>query len=72
MKAQIRELLHTTPFRPFVIRTADGRECRIDHPDYVLASSSEVSQVIIEGQNGRAHFLFALLMTSVEQDALAA
>ncbi len=32
MKARIRDLLHASPFQPFVIRMADGREYRIDDP----------------------------------------
>ena len=66
MKARIRELLHATPFQPFVIRMADGREHRIDHPDFVLAGS-DTPQVIIEEPSGGIHFLSVLLMTSVEQ-----
>ncbi|MEO7317395.1 MAG: hypothetical protein ABIZ56_00240 [Chthoniobacteraceae bacterium] len=65
MKARVRELLHATPFQPFVIRMADGREYRIDHPDFVLAAS-ETPQVVIEEPNGSVHFLSVLLMTSVE------
>lgn len=66
MKARIRHLLHATPFSPFVILMADGREYRIDHPDFVLASSNDVSQVIIEEPNGNIHYLSVLLMTSLE------
>lgn len=66
MKARIRELLHATPFRPFVIRMADGREYRIDHPDFVLAAASDVPQVVIEDSQGGMHHLSVLLMTSIE------
>ncbi len=45
---------------------ADGREYRIDHPDFVLARS-ETPQVIVEEPSGSVHFLSVLLMTSVEQ-----
>ena len=69
MKAKIRELLHATPFQPFVIRMADGKEYRIEHPDFVLAASSDVPQITIEEPDGRTHFLSALLVTSVERVA---
>ncbi|MDQ3624730.1 MAG: hypothetical protein M3463_19985 [Verrucomicrobiota bacterium] len=36
MKARTHELLRVTPFQPFVIRMADGREYRLEHPDFVL------------------------------------
>ena len=59
-------MLHAAPFQPFVIRMADGREYRVDHPDFVLAAASNVPQVIIEEPNGSVHFLSVLLMTSLE------
>ena len=70
MKARIRELLHAAPFQPFMIRMADGREYRIDHPDFVLAAS-DTPQVIVEEPNGSIHFLSVLLMTSVNQILVA-
>lgn len=67
MKARIRELLQARPFVPFVIRMADGRDYRIDHPDFVLAASNDIPQITIEEPDGRQHFLSALLVTSVER-----
>ncbi len=69
MKARIRELLHAVPFQPFVIRMADGREYRIDHPDYVLAAATEIPQITIEETDGSQHFLSALLVTCLERVA---
>ncbi len=66
MKARIRDLLHAAPFRPFIIRMADGREYRIDHPDFVLAPVSDVPQITIEDREGRIQFLSVLLITSIE------
>jgi hypothetical protein len=67
MKARIRQLLRAEPFMPFVIRMADGRDYRIEHPDFVLAAASDVPQITIEEPDGRQHFLSALLVTSVER-----
>ena len=67
MKARIRELLQARPFQPFVIRMADGREYRIDHPDFVLAAASDIPQITIEEADGHQHFLSALLVTSIER-----
>ncbi len=68
MKFRIRELIRAVPFQPFVIRMADGREFRIEHPDFILASSSNQSEVIVEEEHAnRMHFLSALLITSVEK-----
>lgn len=65
MKTRVRQLLHATPFQPFIIRMADGKEYRIEHPDFVLAAS-DVPQIIIEEPDGNVHFLSVLLVTSVE------
>ena len=66
MKTRIRDLLSAAPFRPFVICMADGRQYRIEHPDFVLAAASDVPQITIEDPDGRQHYLSALLVTSIE------
>ncbi len=72
MKARIRALLHATPFQSFAIRMTDGSEYRVEHPDFVLASSTEVPQVIIEEPDGQTHFLSVLLMASITPAPVAA
>jgi hypothetical protein len=72
MKEKVRELLHAMPFQPFVIRMADGREYRIQHPDFVLAASSSVPRITVEEEDGRTHFLSESLVVSVQVDAEAA
>jgi len=67
MKPRIRELLNASPFKPFIIRMADGQQHRVDHPDFVLAASTDIPQVTIEESDGRQHYLSALLITSVER-----
>jgi hypothetical protein len=67
VKPRIRALLNATPFQPFVIRMADGREYRIEHPDFVLAASTDVPQITIEEPDGTQHYLSALLVTSVQR-----
>ncbi len=69
MKPRIRGLLHANPFQPFIIHMADGREYRIDHPDFVLAAATDVPQITIEDSDGRQHYLSALLVTSIERVA---
>ena len=48
---------------------ADGRDYRIDHPDYVLAAATDVPQVTIEKPDGSLHLLSALLIISLERVA---
>ena len=69
MKPRIRAPLNESPFQPFVIRMADGREYRIEDPDFVLAASSEVPQITIEEEDRTQHYLSSLLVTSVERIA---
>ena len=69
MKEQIRSLLHATPFVPFTIHTASGKWFRVEHPDFVLASSSEAPHVIVEEQSGRVHTINVMLITSLEKDS---
>ena len=67
MKARIRELIHIIPFQPFVIHMAKGREYRVEHPDFVLASPNNQSWIIIEEpDNDRVHYIAALLIVSIE------
>jgi hypothetical protein len=65
MKQRVRELLRATPFQPFIIRMADGKEYRVDHPDFVLAAT-DVPHIVIEEPDGAIHTLSALVVTSVE------
>jgi hypothetical protein len=51
---------------------ANGRSYRIEHPDFVLASSTDVPQVAVEEPDGRTHFLSVLLIASIEQAPVAA
>lgn len=71
MKRRIRELLHATPFQPFIIRMADGRAYRVMHPDFVLAAATDVPRITVEELDGSQHNLSALLITSVEVAAPA-
>ena len=49
---------------------ADGREYRVDHPDFVLASPSHESLVIIEEPDtDKVHQLSALLITGIDHAA---
>ncbi len=66
MKEQIRHLLHATPFFPFVIRTADGKSFRVDHPDFVIAGS-DAPYVLLEEPSGHIHRINVMLITSLEE-----
>jgi len=40
--AGVREALHHEPFRPFVVRLADGRALEVPHPDFVALTPRHV------------------------------
>lgn len=34
----VRKLMNAVPFIPFVVKTSDGKQYRVKHPDYVAIS----------------------------------
>jgi hypothetical protein len=68
MKEQIRNLLHATPFIPFMIHTADGKSFRVDHPDFVMAGS-DAPHVFVEEPSGRVHRINVMLITALEEES---
>jgi len=64
--ADIRRLIETRPFRPFVIHIADGRELKVPHPDY--ASFMQITgRVIVQQDNGEYDILSPLLISGVQR-----
>jgi hypothetical protein len=41
-KKEIRELVHHTPFQPFRLHLADGKDLRVPHPDFALVTAEYV------------------------------
>jgi hypothetical protein len=65
MKQRVREFVHATPFKPFFIRTAGGKQYRINHPDFIAVGGPTTPNIYIEDLRGNGTFLSALLITSV-------
>jgi hypothetical protein len=38
MSNVVRKLMNAVPFRPFIVKTSDGKQYRVKHPDYVAVS----------------------------------
>ena len=57
---QFRAALKAQPFRPFTIRTADGREYTVEHPEFALLSKGGRTVVIAAG--GDAFTILDLLL----------
>jgi hypothetical protein len=61
----IRTLLYAEPFKPFVIKSSDGKEYVVKHPDYVAISPKGGRITVYEDEE---HFvmLSALQILAVE------
>jgi len=64
MIPRIRELLHSTPFIPFTIRTSDGREYIIPTADHA-AINPKGSRVIVFGDDESQAEVAALHVATV-------
>ncbi|MBY0525843.1 MAG: hypothetical protein K2R98_20790 [Gemmataceae bacterium] len=60
----LKDALRRQPFRPFVMRLADGRQLHVPHPDFVATSARQV--VVINPQDESLSILEPLLIVSLE------
>ena len=65
MTDEIRKHLDATPFVPFVIKTSDGKQYRVKHPDFV-AISPKGGRVVVFADEEASTTLSALHMVAVE------
>jgi hypothetical protein len=63
---QIRAAHRARPFKPITIRTGDGREHRVGHPE-LLAIMPPGRTIIVANENA-AEFIDLLLVTSLHFD----
>ena len=61
----LKTTLRASPFQPFTIRMADGRQFRVPHPDFLAMSPSGRTAVIFL-EDGSASIVDLLLMTELE------
>jgi len=38
----VRDLVHQSPFKPFRLHLADGKDLRVSHPDFALVTAEYV------------------------------
>lgn len=62
---QWKEAMGTRPFVPFTVRTADGREYRVDHPENAWATPGGRVVFVATSQDSAAA-LDLLLVTALE------
>lgn len=68
MTADIREKLHASPFLPFTIYLADGRQYRVATPDHAQVSPKG-GRVSIFTDDERHVLLPALLISGIDIDS---
>ena len=66
MTNEVRTLMNAEPFVPFVIRTSDGRQYRVKHPDYV-AISPKGGRITVYANEETGTMLSALHVVAVEE-----
>ena len=62
---QLYEMIHAKPFRPFMIRMADGREYPVPHPDFIAYPKGARSALVMRDLDMGSH-VDLLLMTSLD------
>jgi hypothetical protein len=62
---ELKKAMDQRPFQPFFIRTADGREIRVSHPDAVAWGSNEARTAICAHPDGGWDVIEIALVTSL-------
>ena len=65
MTDEVRKLTNAEPFVPFLIKTSDGKQYRVKHPDYV-AISPKGGRITVFADEEVSTTLSALHMVAVK------
>ena len=65
MTDEVRRLMNAEPFKPFLVKTSDGRQYRVKHPDY-LAISPKGGRITVYADEETSTTLSALHIVAVE------
>ena len=65
MTDEVRRLMHAEPFVPFVVKTSDGKQYRVKHPDYV-AISPKGGRITVYADEETSTMISALHIVAVE------
>ena len=57
--------MHAEPFTPFLVKTSDGKQYRVKHPDY-LAISPKGGRVTVYADEETSTMISALHIVAVE------
>ena len=65
MTDEVRKLINAEPFVPFFVKTSDGKQYRVKHPDYV-AISPKGGRIVVFADEEATTTLSALHIVAVE------
>jgi hypothetical protein len=65
MTDEVRRLMHAEPFVRFVVKTSDGKQYRVKHPDYV-AISPKGGRITVYADEETSTMISALHIVAVE------
>ena len=68
---RIRELIHTVPFKPFVVELGSGKRVPVKHPDYVALSPAGRTLVVHDDEE-RMEIIDVFLITSATAEGVDA
>ena len=63
---QLRKVHRATPFQPFVLHMADGRDVRVPHPEFLWIPPNVGRTVWVATGEEVCEFIDVLLVTSIE------
>ena len=66
MTDEVRRLMNAEPFVPFLVKTSDGKQYRVKHPDYV-AISPKGGRITVFADEEASTTLSALHIVAVEK-----
>ena len=64
LPAELKRAHERQPFRPFVVRTGDGREYRVPHPDFMYIYPSGRTAIVVQDDDSGEH-IDVFLITSL-------
>ncbi len=67
MKADIRKLIHASPFVPFTIHLADGGQLRIPTVDHIAVPPTG-NRIFVFGDDERYDVISAMMVTRITVD----
>lgn len=67
---QLKAALAARPFQPFTLRTADGQEYRVPHPDFIMYNSAMPRTAAVTLPDGAVVVIDLLLVPTLAYDPI--